>query len=411
MTLISVIIPTRNRPHLLRYALQSTIDQVGFEDYEVVVSDNSLDQSAAAVVEPWADHPRVRYVHTRADLDVYASWSFALEQARGDYSFLLADDDSLLPGGLAKLAQAIVGYGRPDVLGVASCWYSHPSRRAPPHNAISFDQGWTQEGMRDPRAMLKLFFSFGRPSFSPTYIMVARHVRDGLAERGVAPYMPLYPDYAMMACALALAQRAAVMRVPTVVHGYAAESMGEHTFGRDRADSWESLVGKRDLFQHSPLQGYLFSNGWLETLMRVKAALPKELETIEIHWLGCLELFSRDLLRDALWRDVRSDVRAFLAVIDAMEGSDRTTVLTTLKGTIRSLMRAVEVQAWDQEIGPEPKWLLGSDHGFDDILGAAQRAEALFRMRERRGVLMDYILNGDTNMPTSPGQGPKGLTL
>ncbi|MBH24537.1 MAG: hypothetical protein CMH57_08810, partial [Myxococcales bacterium] len=275
MPQISIIIPTRNRAHLLRYALQSAVEQEGFTDYEVVVSDNSLEQTAAPVAEAWADHPRVRYVHTGADLDVYASWSFALRQARGEYSFLLADDDSLLPNALATLSRAIRGYGQPDFVGVASCWYSHPSRKAPPHNAVSFDHSWTGEGLRDPREMLKLFFSFGRPSFSPTYVMISRHVREALEARGVDPYMPLYPDYAMMACSLALSRTAAVLRTPTVLHGYAAESLGEHTFGRDRTESWEALVGKKDLFERSPLEGYFFTNGWLETLVRVKAALPE----------------------------------------------------------------------------------------------------------------------------------------
>ena len=35
----SVVIPTRNRASLLRYALQTALDQ-DFDDYEIVVSDN-----------------------------------------------------------------------------------------------------------------------------------------------------------------------------------------------------------------------------------------------------------------------------------------------------------------------------------------------------------------------------------
>jgi glycosyltransferase involved in cell wall biosynthesis len=62
MPLFSIVIPTRNREHLLRYALQSALDQT-FEDYEIVVSDNFSDASTYRIVQELADG-RVRYVRT-----------------------------------------------------------------------------------------------------------------------------------------------------------------------------------------------------------------------------------------------------------------------------------------------------------------------------------------------------------
>src|SRR6187401_1422354 len=43
MPLISIVLPTHRRAHLLETALASVVNQVGFDDFEVAVSDNSAD--------------------------------------------------------------------------------------------------------------------------------------------------------------------------------------------------------------------------------------------------------------------------------------------------------------------------------------------------------------------------------
>lgn len=51
MPFFSVVMPTRNRGHLLRYGLQSALEQT-FSYYEIVVSDNcSSDMTAEVVAE------------------------------------------------------------------------------------------------------------------------------------------------------------------------------------------------------------------------------------------------------------------------------------------------------------------------------------------------------------------------
>lgn len=394
MPLISVIIPTRQRPHLLKSALRSVMEQKGFSDYEVIVSDNSPDKSAAPVVAPYADDPRVRYVNTGEDLDAYESWSFAYEQAQGEYTFLYADDDCILPRGLATMARALRRYDYPDFLGLASCWYSHRSRQAPPQNALRFDVNWSEEGLRDPRQMLEAFFGFYRPTFSPTYVLVGRRVREKLAARGVSPYTRLFPDYSMQACALAMAETAAVMSEPTVIHGYAAESMGEQALGARRKEDWASVIGRDDLFEYSPLKGYYFINGWLETLLRVQAALPDELGGLTIGWSVFLERFLTELFNAGQWVDIREDARYFLDFINSLSPEVRAPILARLRTPINCLLRLLEARAWDKMggVGGE-EWLQGEDHEFDDILGAAQAASRLYRARRRRDNLMASILN------------------
>lgn len=95
----SIVVPTRNRAHLLRHALASALS-VDFDDFEVVASDNCSTDATAEVMRQ-AAHPRLRTVRPDRSLSMVDHWEFALGQARGDWVLFLCDDDALLPQTLA----------------------------------------------------------------------------------------------------------------------------------------------------------------------------------------------------------------------------------------------------------------------------------------------------------------------
>lgn len=86
----SVIIPTRNRPDLLRDALSSALWQ-DFDDFEVIVSDNYNDERTQAVLCEFSDNTRLRCVRTDRLLPMPAHWEFASGQAQGQYVLILTD--------------------------------------------------------------------------------------------------------------------------------------------------------------------------------------------------------------------------------------------------------------------------------------------------------------------------------
>lgn len=90
--LFSVIIPTHNRAHVIKNAIQSVIEQT-FEDFELVVGNNFSADNTKEVVSEFNDR-RVRYFETDELLTMGDSWSFAIEQARGEYLIFLSDDDA-----------------------------------------------------------------------------------------------------------------------------------------------------------------------------------------------------------------------------------------------------------------------------------------------------------------------------
>jgi len=97
----SIVIPTRERAHTLRFALRTCLDQQ-FDDYEVIVSDNCSSPATKAVADEAAS-PKVRYVRTPEPVAMSANWEFAVSHARGEYVTVLGDDDGLLPHALSQL--------------------------------------------------------------------------------------------------------------------------------------------------------------------------------------------------------------------------------------------------------------------------------------------------------------------
>src|SRR5689334_12432649 len=100
--LFSIVMPTRNRAHLLRWALQSALQQ-DFHDFEVVVVDNDSSDNTEEVVKELGDE-RVSYVRSHKALSMPDNWEFAWSHATGEYVLYLCDDDALLPNTLSFLA-------------------------------------------------------------------------------------------------------------------------------------------------------------------------------------------------------------------------------------------------------------------------------------------------------------------
>jgi glycosyltransferase involved in cell wall biosynthesis len=92
--LFSIVIPTRDRPNLLREAIESALEQE-FDDYEIIVSDNSTNSETEKVVSEF-ESKKLKYFRTPKPLDMPRSWDFALSKANGKFITFLADDD-LLP--------------------------------------------------------------------------------------------------------------------------------------------------------------------------------------------------------------------------------------------------------------------------------------------------------------------------
>jgi glycosyltransferase involved in cell wall biosynthesis len=103
--LFSVVIPTRDRPNYVQYALQSLLLQ-SFSDFEVIVSDNFTAKSCKAVFDKYSDF-RFRYLIPPRPMSMHENWEYAVSHARGEYVAVLIDKTVLRPFALQKTAETI----------------------------------------------------------------------------------------------------------------------------------------------------------------------------------------------------------------------------------------------------------------------------------------------------------------
>jgi glycosyltransferase involved in cell wall biosynthesis len=124
MPSVSIVIPTRNRAHLLKVALQSALGQT-WQDLEILVSDNYCgNEETRKVYESFQD-PRLRYVRTDRLLAMPDSWEFALSHAEGDYVTILSDDSYFLSYAIER-AMAAMGEYKSDLAAWNTCTYYSP---------------------------------------------------------------------------------------------------------------------------------------------------------------------------------------------------------------------------------------------------------------------------------------------
>lgn len=95
--LITVYIPTRDRPELLDRAVRSVLAQ-DYQRFEIIIVD---DASAQKVVNIWSDD-RIRVINNECPLGAPASRNLAIFSAQGEYITGLDDDDIFLPRRLSS---------------------------------------------------------------------------------------------------------------------------------------------------------------------------------------------------------------------------------------------------------------------------------------------------------------------
>lgn len=113
---VSVIIPTHNRPEYLKRALTSVQEQT-FDKVEAIVVDDASSTDLTGVIR---DFPKVIFLRNKTNRGPCYSRNRGLKQARGEFINFLDDDDKLYPQKLEK--QVAIYRNSPDhKLGMVTC--------------------------------------------------------------------------------------------------------------------------------------------------------------------------------------------------------------------------------------------------------------------------------------------------
>jgi glycosyltransferase involved in cell wall biosynthesis len=112
---VSVIVPTRARPHLVGRAVESILRQT-FSDFEIVLIDNNPIEESIVRVLPgswWLSDPRVRLLHDERPRNAAQARNSGLAIARGVWITYLDDDDTYHPRKLELQLAAAESSGLP----------------------------------------------------------------------------------------------------------------------------------------------------------------------------------------------------------------------------------------------------------------------------------------------------------
>lgn len=284
----SVLLPTRNRLELLRYAIE-TVRRQDYADWEIVVSDNASEEDIAGHVRSLGD-ARIRYTRTGSFVPVTDNWNNALAKSTGDYVVMLGDDDCLMKGYFSTLRQLIEERGAPDLVYHSALLYAYPGVMpgfpdgfVQPYGYARFLKDATQPFWLERAAALQCVrdsmdfrVTFG---FNMQFALVSRRLIDALRDKGPFFQSP-YPDYYAMNAALLKAGRILVCPQALVAIGVSPRSFGYYYANRAEQSGVEFLNNVPDPEQVAHLERILLpgtemNNSWLiamETLRSNHAA-------------------------------------------------------------------------------------------------------------------------------------------
>lgn len=111
---LSICIATYNRGGFIAETLDSVIAQLD-PTVELLVVDGASPDNTASVVERYlSTDPPVRYFRESVNSGVDADYDKAVGYARGEYCWLMTDDDLMEPGAVARVLTALAG--APDLV-------------------------------------------------------------------------------------------------------------------------------------------------------------------------------------------------------------------------------------------------------------------------------------------------------
>jgi glycosyltransferase involved in cell wall biosynthesis len=219
----SIVVPTRERPALLRACLASCVAQRS-SDVEIIVADNASGPETRAVCESFHDE-RIRWLRCPEPLSMNDNWSRALDSAQGEWVMFIGDDDALMPYAIEELARLV---GRYDVEAIRwqSAVYTWPCLTIPSQaDRLQFIR-CRETRIRDWDEAVGAMLTQGAPSVPMIYYGLIHRSLIDRARRTGPVFEGLCPDYFSGVLFAFLAARFLDTNVPMTIAGLSGRSNG-----------------------------------------------------------------------------------------------------------------------------------------------------------------------------------------
>lgn len=112
----SVVVPVRDSADTLKYTLETCLNQTYTGKFEVLVSDNSVENDEVEKLCKSINNSHLRYIRTPANLSLPCSFEYAYLNAKGKFIFSVGADDGVLPWALSTLDETLSKLPDADIL-------------------------------------------------------------------------------------------------------------------------------------------------------------------------------------------------------------------------------------------------------------------------------------------------------
>ncbi len=279
----TVLLPTRNRLELLKYAVESVRRQ-DYSDWEIIISDNFSAQDITGYIQS-LDDPRIKYFRTDSFVPVTDNWNNALDKSSGDYVTMLGDDDCLMKGYFNTVRKLVQQYDNPDFIYHSAFLYSYP--KVMPNFPEGFLEPYgyavflrtaeeaflleQKEAQRLVKQSLNFRVVFG---YNMQFAIMSSNFIASLLDKGKFFQSP-YPDYYAMNVMFLKAKRILIFAKPMVTIGISPKSFGFHYFNDSEQSGSNFLKNIPNSNLVSSLKkvilpGAAYNASWLFALETVK---------------------------------------------------------------------------------------------------------------------------------------------
>lgn len=299
---ISVLLPTRNRLNLLKFAVESVVRQ-DYDDWEIIISDNRSEEDIAGYAASLND-PRVKYYRTDTLLPVTDNWNRALKNSTGDYVVMLGDDDCLVQGYFRFVSGLVRKYRFPDFVYHKALVYAYPGVFP------EFPDGYLRENacaafFDDADAPFLLDTVIARAlvadsmnfrvgfDFNMQYSLISRRLIESVRSHGEFFQSP-YPDYYASNVMFLKSKNILVCPKPLVVIGVSPKSFGFFYSNQQEAKGDDFLQNATELGSDPEMRATILPGTSMNT-----------------SWLLAMELLKRNYVDDCREHGLRVNYRRY----------------------------------------------------------------------------------------------------
>jgi len=284
----SIVVPTRNRPDLLKECISSVLLQ-DFDDFELIISDDSdNEENTEFLTQLQRKDPRVVNIRPEAGKIMQDHFEWATRHSTGHYTLLFPDRSILIQGALRKMYEAISK--NPGTQVVFWPWLVFDEKRKIFYGRSIVDKGYVNRRseeiihnfLRNPEDL----YNLPRNLNSCYSQEISKKIRSKFGRL----FMILNPDFTFCFLTLSQTDKFLYLKEPFFISQGLTKSMGNKL-----ATSWVNNISEEEMFKMVPLKAPLYINTLFEDFLKIQQLADGNLFGFKISYPSYISSYYKEL--------------------------------------------------------------------------------------------------------------------